>query len=481
MPDPRPTPRVPRSLAALFVLAAAATIAPAGAAAPPADPQPVRTVVVLGGEGSTARVRAAVHGAGGRTTRPLPSLDGVVARVPEGHVADLRAAPGVRSVTPDRALQVRSAAPGAGASAAHVRTVIDAGGLGGGAGVDVALVDTGVAPVASLAGRVVDGIDLSADAEEHGRRGIDAHGHGTHLAGIIAGVAPNARVVDVKVADRDGETTLSRVLAGIDWVIRHGRSKPLDVRVLNLSLGAEAAGGYAGDPLAVAVERAWRSGVVVVASAGNGGAEAATLDSPAHDPFVIAAGAADTAGTDDLSDDVVAAFSSAGSGARPPDVVAPGVGVLGPHVPGSLLDQTFPGARAGDDAMRGSGTSQAAAVVSGAAALVLGHRGWLSPDALKAVLRAAARPLGAPGRHEGTGMVRAAGAVTAPVPRGHRQHHHPATGGGAGTVPVVALAPGDPEPTATRWTATRWTATRWTATGWTATRWTADGWTAASE
>ena len=119
----------------------------------------------------------------------------------------------------------------------------------------------------------MNGPDLSEDARYPSLRNVDAFGHGTHLAGVIAGVAPSARLVNVKVADSDGSTSLGRLLAGIDWVVRHGDGDGLDVRVVNLAFGAETEGSYRDDPLAFAVERAWQDGVVVVAAAGNGGPE----------------------------------------------------------------------------------------------------------------------------------------------------------------------------------------------------------------
>ena len=123
----------------------------------------------------------------------------------------------------------------------------------------------------------------------------------------------SAQIVNVKVADSDGSTSLGRLLAGIDWVARNGDRRGLDVRVLNLAFGAESNGSYRDDPLAYAAERAWQRGLVVVASAGNGGAEADGLDSPAHDPYLVAVGALDTGGTATLADDGVATFSSRGS------------------------------------------------------------------------------------------------------------------------------------------------------------------------
>ena len=248
------------------------------------------------------------------------------------------------------------------------------------------------------------------------QRHLDALGHGTHLAGIIAAVAPQARIVNVKVADHEGNTSLGNLLAGIDWAARRGDRDGLDVRVLNLAFGAEADGSYRNDPLAYAVERAWDEGLAVVISAGNGGHDSDGLDSPAYDPYVIAVGAEDSGDTATLADDGIALFSSRGSATRGPDVVAPGVAILSTRVPGSLLDEAFPAARIGDG-FRGSGTSQSAAVVSGAAALLVGARPSLEPDQVKALLRATARPLpGTDTSLQGAGVIDVAAAARSPHP-----------------------------------------------------------------
>ncbi len=287
----------------------------------------------------------------------------------------------------------------------------------GGAGIDVALVDSGVSPVGSLAGRVVNGPDFSDDARVDELRNLDAFGHGTHLAGIVAAVAPDARIVNVKVADSDGSTSLGRLLAGIDWVARHGDDRRLNVRVLNLAFGAESEGSYRDDPIAFAAERAWQQGLVVVASAGNGGAEADGLDSPAHDPYLVAVGAVDSGATASLADDGIARFSSRGSATRAPDVVAPGTAILSERVAGSFLDEAFPAARIGGG-FRGSGTSQAAAAVSGVAARLVADRPNLDPDEVKALLRAGAHRLpGTDTSLQGAGVVDAAASGALAVPR----------------------------------------------------------------
>ncbi len=171
----------------------------------------------------------------------------------------------------------------------------------------------------------------------------------------------------------------------------------MNIRVLSLSYGTESVQPWQVDPLARAVENAWNSGIVVVAAAGNGGAAASRLTMPAIDPHVIAVGAVDHRGTRSTLDDRVAGFTSAGSSARRPDVLAPGKSVVSLRVAGSFADQEHPEGRIGGDAsqrfFRGSGTSQAAAFVAGQVALLLDKDPSLTPDQVKGLLMATARPL----------------------------------------------------------------------------------------
>ncbi|MCW3003258.1 MAG: peptidase and in kexin sedolisin [Conexibacter sp.] len=415
--------------AALAAGCALAAVPAAGAAPSAASPAPRATVVVLehphGGEAAERAVRAL----GGRVERELPLIRGFSARIPARAIPVLKRTPAVRSVTRDRRLTVRSVDPGTidpATPLAVAAATIGADAMpADGAGVDVAVVDTGVARVPGLADRVVDGADFSSDAGDRTKRYVDAFGHGTHMAGIIAGwdpehgfsgIAPGARVVNVRVADHDGATSLVRLLAGIDWVGRNAHRPGLDIRVMSLSLGGPADGGYSTDPLAYAVEQAWKQGVAVVVAAGNGGNATTSLDSPAYDPYPIAVGAEDTTDTVDLSDDHVAEFSNRGSADRAPDVVSPGVGIVSLRVPGGLLDQQFPAARMGDGFFRGSGTSQATAVAAGAVARLAAARPELSPDGLKALLRAAADPVpGFDAAVQGAGLIDLPGAAALPA------------------------------------------------------------------
>jgi serine protease AprX len=353
----------------------------------------------------------------------------------------------VTAVTPDARMRALHA-PDAGAalgptSMFHVNDTIGAKPMWkagwSGQGVDVAVVDTGVVPVDGLTapGKVVNGPDVSFETGVPALRHLDSYGHGTHMAGIIAGrddsvsspvktlghdrftgVAPDARIVNVKVADASGGTDVSQVIAGIDWVVQNRTSNGLNIRVLNLSFGTDGLQSYLVDPLAHAVETAWHRGLVVVVSAGNADYGNARLDNPALDPYVIAVGGADSVGTVEPADDRLAAWSSQGDDRRRPDLLAPGQSVVSLRSPGSHLDQMAPGARVDGRFLRGSGTSQAAAVVSGAAALLLQQRPGLSPDQVKALMTASARKLAnadTPAAGAGLLDVAAAGRAATPV------------------------------------------------------------------
>lgn len=290
-----------------------------------------------------------------------------------------------------------------------------------GAGVDVALVDTGVAPVRFLdsEGAVLNGPDLSLDYQAGLPAGVDAFGHGTHLAGIIAGrdagIAPAARLLNMKVGAADGAVDVSQVIAAIDWTVAHRKDPGMDVRVLNLAFGTDSTQSYQSSPLTHAVESAWRAGIVVVVSAGNSGG---ALVNPATDPFVITVGAVDTNNPYDAADDELAPYSAVGSKSRGVDVLAPGTSITSMRTPGSTIDQENPDATVLlGQYFKGSGTSQAAAVVSGAVALMLDKNPALTPDQVKALLRSTATPLpGVPTTAQGGGVVNIGKALNTNAP-----------------------------------------------------------------
>jgi serine protease AprX len=290
-----------------------------------------------------------------------------------------------------------------------------------GAGIDVAVIDTGVAPVRGLdaPGKVLHGPDLSLESQAPKLTRLDTNGHGTFMAGLIAGhdaaltrpygsapaaayrgVAPDARIISLKVATADGGVDVSQVLAAIYWVIQHARDPGLNIRVLNLSYGTNSRQAYIFDPLSYAAELAWKKGIVVVAAAGNTGYQqgngAAGLADPAQDPYVIGVGGYDTMGTGPYADDRLGSYSASSAGCsscKDPDFVAVGSHLQGLRVPNGYVDSTHPEGRAGDRYFRLSGTSGAAAITSGAVALILQKYPNLTPDQVKRFIAANARKL----------------------------------------------------------------------------------------
>jgi hypothetical protein len=384
--------------------------------------QPVSVIVrELPGAGSVPE--RAVEAFGGEVERYIPIIGGFVAEVPAAAVSELRRLDGIHSVTLNSRVRLLGSIdgidpnkdPGSWLKVAKNTKLLEMWQHGfTGQGVDVALIDSGVAPVDGLGMQVINGPDLSFDSQAENLTDVDTYGHGTHLAGLIAGrdssippgkededvdkrfvgAAPGARIVSLKVAASDGATDVSQVIAAIDWVVQHRASDGLNIRVLNLSFGTDGTQSYLEDPLAYAVEVAWLHGIVVVVSAGNSGFGTAQLNNPAYDPYVIAVGADDTRGTDDPKDDVIPAWQTRGNATRHPDLVAPGKSLISLRDPGSFVDEANPGARVGSSRFfRGSGSSQAAAIVSGAVATILEQHPELTPDQVKALLMTTAVPL----------------------------------------------------------------------------------------
>jgi serine protease AprX len=281
-----------------------------------------------------------------------------------------------------------------------------------GAGITVAVVDSGIAPHTAVGERVIARANfVSFEPNESG----DPFGHGTHVAGTIGGSntskttayaggsAPGVRFVDVRVLGKEGIGYTSDVIAGIDWAVAN--KAKYGIRIINLSLGHPVVEPAAIDPLCRAVARAVNAGVVVVASAGNfgradnGAMVLGSVTSPGNSPYAITVGAIDTRGTMSPSDDVVAPYSSRGPTrfdfAVKPDVVAPGTRIVSLESTNNFLVRTFPSshvAGSGRNAyMRLSGTSMAAAVVSGGAALLLDANPRLSPWQVKLALQMGAR------------------------------------------------------------------------------------------
>jgi len=463
-------PRSARVLAALVLMGTALV----GATPAHASDRGARRAVIVAASSSDAAARSVVS-VGGTVDMSLPIIAAVAAHVSAEGIAALATNPALH-VTPDAALHPTSDSFDASALDTQI-AAIDPGtswSRDAGRGVGVALVDTGVVDTPDLHGsRLVRSPDFSGEADA-----VDHYGHGTFMAGLIAGdgtasagartrhlgAAPGATLVSVKVADADGSSTLSRVIAGIGWVVAHRDT--YNIGVLNLSFGLDAPVPYILNPLDAASEAAWASGITVVASAGNNGDRGVT--SPGDDPYVITVGATDTMGTAATSDDSVPAWSGRErfAGNAKPDIVAPGVSLVSLRAPGSTIDVQHPEGRVDATYFRGTGTSMSTAVVSGAVAVLLSHHGNATPDDVKGALVDSATPVGR--RARAIDLDAADNAVA----RSDWWQRFPVAFGG----PERGSRTGMPW-TASRWTDATWAASRWTASRWTATRWTASRWT----
>ena len=305
-----------------------------------------------------------------------------------------------------------------------------------GQGVTVAVLDTGIEDNAAAFGhRIKARVDLVDPANP--AQG-DPAGHGTHVAGIVAagrsfpspGIAPDASLVSVRVLDPNGQSRISTVMLGLEWVVAHKAS--LGIRVVVMALGAPAVAGYRDDPLASAAELAWRSGLVLVTAAGNGGPGAGTIQTPGIDPLVLTVGATDDSGTASPADDVLPTWSSVGptpDGLAKPDLIAPGRKIVSVRVPGSTLDQLSPTHIEGPATIRFSGTSEATAVAGGAAALLVQQRPELTPDQTKALLTRGARPIAnVSAVAQGAGLLNVMRSMADRTPHVSRPHLPPANG-----------------------------------------------------
>jgi serine protease AprX len=438
-----------------------------------------------------------VQAVGGRVTRPLPLIGGFAALVPAARASWLASDPAIGELIVDGRVRMAAASTEAYddlepnlAWRKTIRLPQVPAGIDG-SGVTVAMIDTGVSRVADLGDRVVARVDFTPGGD-----GDDAYGHGTHLAGVIAGdgsasggkwrgVAPGARLVSVKVAGADGSTDVSVVIAALQWVVTH-RSQ-YGVKVLNLSFGTDSLQPYALDPLNAAVERAWAAGIAVVVSSGNRGP--GTVNKPGDDPFVITVGAADLKQTVERQDDEVAPFSSYGrtpDGFERPDLVAPGTTIVATRDAGSTIDQAHPDAVVDGTYFKGTGTSQAGAIVSGVAALLYQANPSLKPNAVKSILMGstfrasqyragggagmldAAGALQNLGSGEWTngGLVRSVGFGSLEASRG-RFHVHADLNHDGQLDPVS----GEQDVLGAPWDSTSWSSTSWSSTSWSSTSW----------
>jgi serine protease AprX len=392
-----------RALIAAIVALFGVFAGPAQAASPRAS-----HIVQLREGVTLAEGRAAVRAAGGQVADTLPIIRGLAVRI--GSAGRLRNDPRVDAVSVNARIRSQSSRFDAGLlGTAYPASVLapPAWNTATGAGVGVAVIDTGVDgglvdfQNAEGESRVIASVVTNPDATTPN----DSLGHGTHVAGIIAGdstrrpagdplagkyvgIAPDANLIAIKAADEEGEGTVLDAIYGLQFVVDHRTA--YNIRVVNLSVRSTVAESYLTDPLDAAVEAAYFAGIVVVAASGNNGSAAdATHYAPANDPFAITVGAADDQGTAARGDDTIASWSSVGytqDGLMKPDVAAPGAQIVSTLAPTSAFATLCPECIVDGGYMRIGGTSMAAPVVAGVAALIAEvHPTW-TPDQIKSTL-----------------------------------------------------------------------------------------------
>jgi serine protease AprX len=453
--------------AAVAVAAVAAALAGTSLADAPAASASTDETVIVSATGLLSPVTA-VLSLGGTILTQYHIINAVDASISTAVEPLLAAMPGI-TVTPDATVSVQSTTESTGPHTPSDAFVQETGAAqlaangDTGQGVTVAVLDTGIDNLPDFAGRLIGGVDLTGSNTPY----QDSYGHGTFVAGLIAGngassggqysgEAPGASLVSVKVAGADGTTHLGTLISGMQWVVDNQGT--YGIKVLNISLGFEPTKSTVNNPVDQAVEAVWNSGIAVVASAGNAGPFNGTILSPGDDPLVITAGALDDMATPSPADDEMTNFSSVGptspDGWVKPDLVTSGRSVVSLAAPGSTIYNNYPSARVGPANFAGSGTSFSAAITSGAAALVLAGNPGLSPNQVKARLigTTSPGPVGNP-FVDGHGALNAyAAATSGPVDYGQSAAGLAPTSSGT----AVSLSPTGPVDT---WNPNLWSGT----------------------
>jgi serine protease AprX len=499
---------------ALFATLALVTVVPLGAAASPAkqdvgayvtpsllssvqaNPAGTFSVIVQGKAGNqAAKAVADVLGVAKRDVKNLRSIDGVAVDLNGAQVLALAADKHVSAVTLDARVRLSSS------SAADTKekwpfvTGLDK--YSGAPAATIAIVDSGIdASRPEFAGRIAAKVNLTTLP---GNSPGDGRGHGTFVAGIAAGklsgrdgAAPNAKIVSIDVMDDQGMARTSDVIAAADWILAN--KAQYGIRVANFSLHSSVANSFMYDPLDKAVERLWLNGVVVVAAAGNYGyadRPSGVPFAPGNDPFVITVGASDTGKSVSTNDDVAAPWSAYGytlDGFAKPDVAAPGRYMVGPVPVTSTLYSERPDHVTDPGYMELSGTSFAAPIVSGIAALILGKHPDFTPDQVKGAIMIGAKPLPrAADMSEGVGEVNASRSIerqSAPNPNLGLDSFivsDPVSG-----APVfdaaswAAKAQSDASWASASWNDASWASASWASASWAEASWSDASWASAS-
>ncbi len=393
------------------------------------------SVIVRVGGDLTPAHKSRIRSLGGYVYRHLPVIGAAAVRVPSRNLSRLAALPFVQRLSADAVVEKSDefTVGSSGADVAFSQHHLT------GRGIAVAVIDSGVRfshedlrDDVTGKPRTLASVNFSPDANT----ADDLCGHGTHVAGIIAGngsastgdkyyrtfygIARRANLVNLRVLDANGQGAVSNVVRAIQWAIDNRSA--YNIRVINLSLGHPVGESYTTDPLCLAVEKAYQAGIVVVTAAGNRGRLAdstsllrnnegygtayASIQSPANSPYTVTVGAMKATGSGRDSDRI-ATYSGRGPTrldfVLKPDIVAPGNRVISTNANNSYLDRTYPdnvlkaseySSNGNDNSaakyLRLSGTSMAAPVVAGAVALLLEADSALSPDTVKARLMVSA-------------------------------------------------------------------------------------------
>jgi len=483
-----PKGRIRWAVTALAV--AACAVLPSTAAAA----ERAKVIVQMESGASAASAIAQVRDSGGSITGKLAIINGFGAELSADAAARLAKADGVKAVTRDGAVEPQDVKASDLLTAYPFSTTAtqswNASLPATGKGVGVAVIDTGIAgdladfrvSQSDTRSRVVATARINPGSTKAG----DQYGHGTHVAGIIAGnsfnrssldllrgkyagIAPDANLIDVKVSDDDGNATVLDVLYGLQFAVDF--KDQLGIRVVNLSLESTVPQSYKVDPLDAAVEAAWFKGLVVVAAAGNRGVAADAVSyAPGNDPFVLSVGGTDDAGTRNLSDDALASWSARGvtqDGIAKPEINAPGARIVSNLAPGSAFGSMCPTCVLTGGMIRAGGTSMAAPMVAGAAALLLERYPNLTPNQVKGVLVESARSL--PGGLPGLDTYGALKRVEA--------GNVPVANQGLTPNPLVSAATGEIDYSRSSWSRSSWSsATGSQSADWSRSSWSRSSW-----
>ena len=449
--------------------------------------KPVEAIVQFKTGVEPSAQRQLVRAAGGRVTGDLHVINGLAARMSASEANRLAATDGVRAVSMNAAAKPQSI------DTSQLMTSYNAS-IGSdkvwddpatGKGIGVAVIDTGIAgnladfkvSQSNGASRVI----ASAVTNPYATTATDTYGHGTHVAGIIAGngnnrsssdslrgdyigVAPDANLISIKASDDKGEATILDAIYGLQFAVDF--KDDYNIRVANLSLESSVAESYKTDPLDAAVESAWFSGIVVVAAAGNrGDSSDAVKYAPGNDPFVISVGAVDDMGTKGPSDDQLTEWSSRGKtqdGFSKPEVIAPGAHIVSNLAPNSSFSTLCKTCIVSGQYIRAGGTSMSAPMVAGLVANMLEVHPGLTPNEVKGILMDTARTVSGAGKE-----------VFA----------NPAINQDSGRNPNAGIAPNsvvNPNTGAIDYTRSRWSRSRWSTAPssmgatWARSRWSCD-------